>query len=169
MAKSILSGIVFYDMDIVNHKCQKKEGVFMDTQLLLQECNAGCKMAGKSMEQVCDFVKDDRLKKMIEKYQEEHKKLEKETSELLKQIGKEEKAPGVVATAFAWITTETKLMMDDSDHDISKILMDGCNMGIQSIAECVNKYAGASKEAKKTADHLISMEEAFMQELKKYL
>lgn len=141
----------------------------MDTQLLLQECNSGCKMAIKSMEQVRVYVKDDRLKVMINQYRDEHEKIEKETSKLLEQMQEEEKNPGMMATAFSWVTTETKLMMDDSDQDICKILMDGCNMGIQSIAEYSNKYTNASREAQKLAKQLISMEEKFMRELQKFL
>ena len=141
----------------------------MDTQQLLQECNAGCKMAIKSMDQVIEYVGDEKLEKLIEKYKYAHENLEEETGNLLKQMGKEEKEPGMMATAFSWLTTETKLIVDNSDNDITKILMDGCNMGIQSIGEYSNKYTGASEEAKKLADKLIRLEEEFMQELKTFL
>ena len=141
----------------------------MDTQELLQECNSGCKMAIRSMKQVMEYVGDEKLKRLIEKYKYSHENLEEESSELLKEVGKEEKDPGMMATAFSWLSTETKLVMNNSDNEITHILMDGCNMGIQSIGEFSNKYAGASKEAKKIADKLIQLEEEFMQELKKFL
>ena len=75
----------------------------------------------------------------------------------------------MVATAFSWLSTETKLIMKNSDNQITKVLMDGCNMGIQSISEEMNKYPEASKEAKKLADKLVRLEEEFMQELKSFL
>ena len=59
--------------------------------------------------------------------------------------------------------------MKNSDSQIAKVLMDGCNMGIQSLSEYRNEYTGASEEAKKIAEKLISLEEDFMSGLKKFL
>lgn len=141
----------------------------MDTQQLVQECNSGCKMAIHSMDQVIEYVGDSKLKKLIEKYKYSHENLEEESSEIIKQMGKPEKEPGMMATAFSWLSTETKLIMKNSDNEIAKIMMDGCSMGIQTISEEMNKYPDASKEAKKLADKLVRLEEEFMQELKPYL
>ena len=43
-----------------------------DTLELLKECNAGCKSATNSMEQVQAYVKDSQLRKIIEQYNKEH-------------------------------------------------------------------------------------------------
>ena len=59
--------------------------------------------------------------------------------------------------------------MKNSDNQIAKVLMDGCNMGIQSIGEYMNEYTGASEEAKKIAKKLVKLEENFMSDLKKFL
>ena len=139
------------------------------TLQLLQECNSGCKMAIYSMNQVIEYVKDDALEKLIEKYRYSHEMLEEESSKLLQESGKEEKDPGMMATAFSWLSTETKLIMKNSDNEITKVLMDGCNMGIQSITEYVNKCQEASKEATHLAEKLVKLEEEFMKELKKFL
>ena len=61
------------------------------------------------------------------------------------------------------------MMMHDDDHQIAKLMMDGCNMGIQSVSEYLNKYAGASKEAVAKAKELIKIEEDFMKEMKEYV
>lgn len=126
-------------------------------------------MAIHSMDQVIEYVGDSKLKKLIEKYKYSHENLEEESSEIIKQMGKPEKEPGMMATAFSWLSTETKLIMKNSDNEIAKIMMDGCSMGIQTISEEMNKYPDASKEAKKLADKLVRLEEEFMQELKPYL
>lgn len=139
------------------------------TSQLLQECNSGCKMAVYSMNQVIEFVKEDALEKMIEKYKYSHELLEEETSKLLKEHGKEEKEPGIMATAFSWLSTETKLVMKNSDNQIAKVLMDGCEMGIQSITEDMHKCSEASKDAKKIAEKLIKLEEEMRKELKEFL
>ena len=67
----------------------------MDTQQLIQECNSGCKMAIYSMNQVIEYVGNENLKKLIEKYKYSHENLEEESSELLQKMGKEEKEPEI--------------------------------------------------------------------------
>ena len=148
-----------------------KEGndMTVHTQHLLEECNSGCKMAIRSMDQVLEYVVDEKLEQVIETCKYAHEQLEEESGKLLEECGKEEKEPGMIATAFSWISTETKLVMKNSDNQIAKVLMDGCNMGIQSIGEYMNEYTGASEEAKKIAKKLVKLEEDFMSDLKKFL
>lgn len=140
-----------------------------DTRKLLQECEAGCKMATESMHQVTQYVQDDKLLEIIESYKQKHKQLEEKISELLQESGKDEKAPGAMASAFSWFSTEMKLMMKDDSHQIAKIMMDGCNMGIQSVCEYQNKYDNAEKHALHIAQELVKIEEEFMSEMKQFL
>ena len=140
-----------------------------DTRKLLEECNSGCKMALGSMKQVKEYIQDEKIKKIVESYKQKHEQLEIESSNLLKGAGNSEKEPGVMASMFSWFTTEMKLMIEDDGHQIAKLMMDGCNMGIQSISEYQNKYKEASKEATELAKKLVKTEENFMQEMKQFL
>lgn len=140
-----------------------------DTRKLLQECNKGCKMAIDSMEQVKGHISDGSLEKLFDEYEEKHRKIEDESSALLDRAGQEEKEPGAAASTFAWMSTGMKLAMNDDNRQIAKLMMDGCNMGIQSISENINKYPEASKESIHIAKDLVKMEEAFMGELKDFL
>ena len=140
-----------------------------DTQKLLEECTKGCRMAINSMEQIKDYVRDDKQLELIESYREHHEELEEEATKLLEQDGKEEKLPGVMVSAFSWITAEMKLMMREDSTQIAKLMMDGCNMGIQSVSEQQNKYGAASEEAKNIARRLVKLDEDFMSEMKQFL
>lgn len=140
-----------------------------DTRKLLQECNRGCKMAIDSIEQVRGHISDGRLEKVIDDFECKHRKSEEESSAILGQAGQEEKEPGAAASAFAWMSTGMKLAMKDDNRQIAKLMMDGCNMGIQSISESINKYQDASKESMHIAKNLVKMEEDFMGELKDFL
>lgn len=140
-----------------------------DTLKLLQECDSGCKMAVDSMDQALGYTKDDDLKKLLEQYKEKHKRLEQELSEMLRQGGYQDKEPGIMASAFAWITAETKLMWDDDNNQIAKLMMNGANMGIQSITEYRHKYKEADENAQTIAKKLVRVEEEFLQELKRFL
>ncbi|RGO26845.1 hypothetical protein DXB23_05055 [Dorea sp. OM02-2LB] len=140
-----------------------------DTIKLLKECDAGCKMATDSIAQVEKYAEKEALKKLLDQYQKKHEKLKEEITEQLQKFQKEEQEPDKLASAFAWITTEMKLLMKDNSHQIAKIMMDGCNMGIQSVSEYLNQYPQASQESKSLAKKLVETEEMFMKELKKFL
>lgn len=140
-----------------------------NTVELLKECNKGCKMAIESMNQVLSKIDDTNFCELIKEYTKKHKDIEKETYELLNEYGEKESNPSIVTTTFSWVSTEVKTMLDNEDKKIAKIMMDGCNMGIQSISEYINKYTDASKESIYVAKKLVKMEEKFMEKLKEYL
>lgn len=139
------------------------------TKKLLKECNVGCKMALQSMTQVEDYLEDSELERVVEDYRREHERVEKETSRLLMEAGASEKDPSPVASASSWITTEMRLMMKGDCHQVAKLMMNGCNMGIQSIAKCQNECRDASREARQIAEGLIHTEEDFMGKMKEFL
>lgn len=140
-----------------------------DTRKLLEECTSGCTTAMESMEQVEADVKSEGLKHIISNYKDKHKAIKKGAAILLHDAGNEEKYPGVMASSFTWATTEMKLLIKGDDQQIAKLMMDGCNMGIQSICKCQNQYEGAAAEAKDIARQLVRTEEDFMKELKGFV
>lgn len=136
---------------------------------LLQECSKGCKMGIKSIEQVNEYVSDSKLRRIIDKYKDEHRRIESEADHLLMWHGQDSKPPEKMATAMSWISTEVKMMMRDDDKQAAKIMMDGCNMGIQSICGFINQYSGASKSSIALAKDLVKIEEEFRDEMKVYV
>lgn len=140
-----------------------------NTVEILKECNKGCKMAIESMSQVVPKIASDKFKAMVEECIKEHTKLEEESKRLLGEYNEEEGKPGMMASTFSWMSTEMKTMMHDDDRTIAKIMMDGCNMGIQSVSEYINKYDDASKESIALAKKLVDVEEKFMENLKEFL
>ncbi len=136
---------------------------------LLDQVNTGCKMAINSMKQVKEYIVDEKLKNLINSYTDEHERLEKETGDQLARYGKAEESPGLMASAMSWISTEAKLLIKDDARQIAKIIMDGCNMGIQSVAEYLNKSDNASPESVHLAKRLIKTEEDLMGEMKQFM
>ncbi len=139
------------------------------TVTLLKECNAGCKMAVSSIDRIKEFLMNAELEQTLTAYKEQHKKLEEESSKLLAEMGECGQQPDKIASAFSWITTEVKLLVKDDSTQIAKILMNGCNMGIQSISECMNKCPDASHDSISLAKKLVKCEEKLMEDMKKYL
>ncbi len=140
-----------------------------DTINLLKECNAGCKSGTNSMEQVHPYIENEKLKSIIDEYHDKHVRIGDQCHQILNEYHEEEKDPQVSAKAFSWISTETKLKMNHDTHKIADIMVDGCNMGIKSVSEYINKYQAASDESMELAKKLVKMEQEFMNELLAYL
>lgn len=136
---------------------------------LLNECSSGCEMAVKSIAQVTEYAQGEKLVRILKSYDKKHKELDEEVALLLARYGEEEKEPAMMAEMGSWMKIEMKMMMHPSDGQIAKLMMDGCNMGIKSISEYLNKYQDASKESCAAAKKLIKIEEDFMKEMKEFV
>lgn len=137
-----------------------------DTIKLLKECNAGCKSATNSMEQVMPFVGESHgLHDILKKYNDEHISIGDECHALLNAVEEDEKDPHPAAKVFSWISTEMKLMMDSQPDHVAELLTDGCHMGIKSLSRYLNQYSEASEESRRLARKLIDCEKQFYDEL----
>ena len=125
-----------------------------DTIRLAGHCDAGCKMAIDSMDQISRYVTDDNLRHVISSSKNRHKDLEQEASGLLNKYGRNEQDPQKMASAFSWLSTEMKMMFKDDNNQIAKIMMNGSN---------------ASSESVSLAKKLVKAEENFMRDLERFL
>ena len=139
------------------------------TRKLLEECSIGCKMAVNSLDQITGYIKDSNLKKLVENYISRHKDLEAEAVKALQNSGNDAKDPGALSSVFAWFTTEMKLTFNDDNTRIAKLLMDGCNMGIQTLGERMNTLNQADSSALALARKIIKSEQELMKELQAFL
>lgn len=140
-----------------------------DSIALLKECNAGCKSATNSMEQVLEFTKEGKLKELIEVYNKKHIELGDKCHELLNKADEEEEDPHPMAKVFSWLSTEVKMMVNDGEKKIADLMVDGCNMGIKSLSKYLNEYKDAEESVKDLAKKLIRLEQDFMEGLLQYL
>lgn len=140
-----------------------------DTEKLLKETDAGCKMAVASIEDVIDRVENENLHKLLKETLESHKRLGDDVGDMLRAYGEEGKDPNPIAKGMATMKVDMKMMMHDTDHTIATLMMDGCNMGIQKLAEYVNKYKNADKRAQDFAKRLIDAEDKLMEDLRAYV
>ncbi|MBQ7370874.1 MAG: hypothetical protein IJW67_03140 [Blautia sp.] len=140
-----------------------------DSIKLLEEINTGCQMAINSFHQFREFELRDQVEKMLEQNKDEHTEIQSEAARLLNEFGGERKEPGMMATAMSWITTEMKMLWKSDSTQVAKLMMDGCNMGIQSIGEAISKYPKADEEVVALARKLIKTEENFLSEAEEFL
>lgn len=140
-----------------------------DTINLLKECNAGVKMANKSFDEVLDRVKSQKMKEQLEESKRKHEEIEKKTQMRLHEYGSDDKEPNKMATAMAWMKINFKLATEPTDNEIASLIIDGCNMGIQSISRYFNKYPAADEEVKRMVDDIVALEQKLMDQLRFYL
>ena len=136
---------------------------------LLKECDSGVKMGIQGIAGVRDDASGEDFKNLLQHYEEEHVKILGVIHEKLDEIGVSGKSSNSVARAMSNMTTDMKLMMNNSDEKIADIMMDGCNMGIKSVSKYMNQYAGASKDVMGIANDIVVLEQHFMNELRQYL
>ena len=140
-----------------------------DTLNLLKECDAGTKMAISSIDEILEKVKDSDLKVILMKSKEEHSKIEDEIKCLTEEYGSEEKEPNAMAKGMSWLKTNFKMGMDESDATVADLITDGCNMGVKSLNEYLNKYTDANSKVKDICNRLIKLEEKLCKDIKGYL
>ena len=140
-----------------------------DTINLLKECNAGCKSATSSMEQILAYVENQKLRDLIKEYDNKHIKYGDECHELLNSADSDEKDPNKFAMAMATLGTDLKLTINSSVNKAAGLLIDGCNMGIKSINKYMNQYPAALESIKSLCYDLAELEENFAKDLRHYL
>lgn len=140
-----------------------------DTIKLLRECDAGVKMGITSIEEVLPSVKSEDLEKILTKCKEKHETLSEEIQKELDRFHDEGKDPNPMAKGMSWLKTNVKLAMDETDHTIADLMIDGCDMGVKSLSRYLNQYEAADEHSKDIAKRLIKLEEKLGEDLRPYL
>lgn len=140
-----------------------------DTIRLLHECDAGIKMGIESIDEVLEFVSDHTLKECLMESRNDNLKMQGEIQSLLVKFHDEGKEPGVMAKSMAWMKTNVKLVINESDQTIADLITDGCNMGIKSLNKYLNQYKAADEKSKDITKRLIHIEERLIEDLRRFL
>ncbi|MEZ3436093.1 MAG: hypothetical protein K1W34_16020 [Lachnospiraceae bacterium] len=140
-----------------------------DTICLLQECDAGTKMAVDSIDEILEKIQDENLRKVLTESREEHLKLGDEIHTLLTKHGGMYKDPSFISKGMSFIKTNVKMGLDDSDKTVASLITDGCDMGIKSLQKYLNEYENADHISKGICKKLISIEEKLSKDLREYL
>lgn len=143
--------------------------VEQDTVRLLRECDAGVKMGVSSIDDVLKYVRDGKLKAVLEDSKNDHSKLDSELQKLLDKYKDEGKDPNPVAKSMSWIKTNVKLAFNESDATVAGLITDGCNMGVKSLNQYLNEYEAADEVSKDICKKLINLEEELTVQIREFL
>lgn len=140
-----------------------------DTIKLLRECDAGVKMGVSSIEDVVDYVSNDKFRSLLTDCKTEHRKLDTEIHENLNSYDDDGKDPAPIAKGMSWVKTNVMLAVNESDETIADLMTDGCNMGVKSLNKYLNKYEAADEKSKDIAKRLINLEEKLAVDIRGFL
>lgn len=141
-----------------------------DTISLLKECDAGLEMAISSIEQVKEEAKADNFTNMLDKYYNNHVKIQKDVDKKLVEYNSDGKKANPFAEMMSSMKTSFKLTTTNhTDEEIADLMIDGCNMGIKSVSKYMNQYTNANQDIMQLANDIIVLEQNFMNELRQYL
>lgn len=141
----------------------------METCQLLKECTSGIKMAIDAIHEVLPNVKSQTMKDKLSASEKEHKKLESEAENLLKQYRVESGEPGMMARGMAWMKTNLQMSVNPGDDTVANLMSTGCDMGIRNLYKALNDNTGASEGAKALVKKVIKVEEDLGKEMQEYL
>lgn len=140
-----------------------------DTIRLLRECDAGVKMGVASIDEVLDQVCSEKFRQCLTECKNKHESLKNEIQTLLAQYCDCGKEPDPIAKGMSWIKVNVKMGIDDSDKTIADLMTDGCNMGVKSLNQYLNKYKAADETSKDIAKRLINLEEKLAIDIRCFL
>lgn len=140
-----------------------------DTIRLLNECDAGIKMAVSSIDEVLPSVKNENLKQRLSACKQEHEKLGTEAHCILNTYNDNGKEPNPIAKGMSWVKTNVKLSIDHTDKAVADLMIDGCNMGVKSLNKYLNEYKAAEKPARDITGQLIRSEEQMSIDLRSFI
>lgn len=141
-----------------------------DTIRLLQECDAGTKMAVASIDEILDKIQDEKLISLLNESRKHHEKLGNDLHETLRQYHTDDKEPNPMAKSMSWFKTNIKVgISEDADKTAADLMTDGCDMGTKSLHKYLNQYKDANHTAKAICSRLINIEETLRNDLRKFL
>ena len=136
---------------------------------LLKECDSGAKMGVDSFDLVFKYIKNEELRNIINETRLDHLDTLKKIKEQLNIYSSEGKDPNMIISEMSKIKMTIELSFNDSDSKISKMMIDGCNMGIKALSEFKNKYNDADEKVLEICQRLISEEENLSKNLRRFL
>ena len=140
-----------------------------DTIKLLRECDSGMRMAMDALNEAIDEVECDAFKRCLVESKHDHQQLKEEINTRLHELHDEGKEPSPFAKGMAWLKTNVRMELNDSDACIADLLTEGCFMGIKGLQRYLNQYKAADDRSRELAGKLICLEERLAADIRPYL
>ncbi len=121
------------------------------------------------IESVEDKIESRSLAKLILDQKKEYEKIKEKLVSLCSKYNVEDKEIGTFAKLSSDMMVTMKTLMDRSDHNIAKMMMEGTNKGLIQLEELLNNYQGKDQKIIDLIQDTIQLEHQNNEELKIYL
>ena len=121
------------------------------------------------IDDVITKAKDEKFIKVLKSEREEYQNICREAEDILKKYGHQNEEVGTMAKMSTKMMAEMKMLKDESDQTIAKMMVEGSNKGVIEITEKINAYNNTDVEIVVLANKLKATLEKNIDELKKYL
>ena len=136
---------------------------------VLDELNKGACMGIDAIHFIIDKVKDEELKEELNVQYNKYKEISDKICKLYPEYSrKEPHETSTMNKVMTWYGIEMKTMMDDTTSKLAELLMQGTNMGIIEGRRLLNNN-DADEEVKEILKEYVEMQEAAVENLKKFL
>jgi hypothetical protein len=109
------------------------------------------------------------MKGLFREYYGKHVGFNEQSGKMLMENGEKEKYPSSTTRLMGTMTVGVKLTLSKTPSTVSKLMIDGCSMGIKTVGENLNKYKNAEPESQTLARDIIATERKFMDDVIQYL
>ncbi|MEG1536538.1 MAG: hypothetical protein RR416_06190 [Clostridia bacterium] len=140
-----------------------------DTIKLLKKCNSGAKTALNTLELMLVHAGGLEFKSTLIDYISQHHNLIDESNSMLANAHESGKDPTKVARFMARTTTENRLKKDSSDSNISKMIIFGCDKGIEMTFNYKKQFSRSNADSQMFANKLVTLEQNLRQTLQRYV
>ena len=137
-----------------------------DNQRLLRESAMGLRCACESIAIAKKYARDKKMRDTLSKYLTEHRSLYERARTLLGQSYPKGTAMPLLMTK---VHTGISLSLRNDSPRVADLMLNGCNMGMKSVASAKNKNPAATAEAITVANEIIRTEEAMHREMLKFV
>ena len=114
-------------------------------------------------------IESHSLEKVILLQKKEYEDVKRKIASLCEKYNVLDKELSGFAKISSDMMATMKTMMDKSEHNIAKMMMEGTNKGLIQLEELLNNYQGKDEKIKELIEKVIDLEHQNNEELKIYL
>ncbi len=126
-------------------------------------------IALQSISDILPAVSNDQLKKELKDQYDGYEKIIGRVSSYMTEAGIERKDINPFKKAMLWSSIKMKTMINNSQNQIAEMMINGTVMGINELTAMKNENQNLDEKIVQLLDDLLSLEETYEQNLKKYL
>lgn len=136
---------------------------------VLESLVSGIDMGINASDEVMKNVEDEKLKMVLIDQARSYKALKAEAEEQLEIYQRDKENKHVFETAMLKSIVKMKTMMNNDDHKIAKMLIEGSTQAIMSMQTLINDYPDIEEKPKTLCEQFLNLSKEHINQWKDFL